>query len=219
MKRRFEKIVRWVVKMIYKIYFGNKMKTLFFLLISIAAFAQQPDVAGDVLHHGVPLIPVQPALGKSYMFLYLKGTAILPETIPDSTWVVIRFNKPAADTTKVPVTQIDTVDSEALTYSDWPRHGTPAPAGWYANTISYSTTGTASYTFTGTKISVYSETKETHGVGEIRIDDVGTEVKWNEAPYGLDKKVFEKTLQPGSHTIVIKPVSGVVLIDYLVVEE
>jgi hypothetical protein len=195
------------------------MKIIFFLLISFSAFAQQPEVAGDILHPGVPIIPVQPALGKAYLFKYEKGTAILPETVPDGTWILIKFNKAGSDTTVVPAPVIQRVDGEALTFSsDWQRHGTTTDTSWYAKTIAYSTTGSATYNFNGKGIAVYGESKPTHGTGEIRIDSVGHTVDWNDGPYGI-VKVFEKTLPPGDHTITIEPKSGVILIDYLVIKK
>lgn len=196
------------------------MKILFLLLLSFSAFAQQPDVAGDVLHPGVPIIPVQPALGKAYLFKYEKGTAILPETVPDGTWILIKFNKAGSDTTVVPAPAIQRVDAEAFTFSsDWQRHGSTTDTSWYAKTIAYSTTGSATYNFNGKRIAVYGERKATHGTGEIRIDSVGHTVNWNTEPFGVPVKVFEKNLPPGNHTITIKPLSGVILLDYLVIEK
>jgi hypothetical protein len=199
------------------------MKTLILILISFSAFAQQPDVAGDILHPGVPIIPiipVQPALGKAYLFKYEKGTAILPETVPDGTWILIKFNKAGSDTTVVPAPAIQRVDGEALTFSsDWQRHGATTDTSWYAKTIAYSTTGSATYNFNGKGIAVYGESKPTHGTGEIRIDSVGHTVNWNTAPFGVPVKVFEKNLPPGNHKITIRPLSGVILLDYLVIEK
>lgn len=151
------------------------MKTLILILISFSAFAQQPDVAGDILHPGVPIIPVQPALGKAYLFKYEKGTAILPETVPDGTWILIKFNKPGADTTEVPAPALkETISdhSDSISYTgEWKK---AANASWTQKfdskdvTYTFELGASFSYTFTGKRVAVIAEKCDNHG--SVKVD-------------------------------------------------
>jgi len=204
------------------------MKILIFLLSITTALAQQPEIAGDILHTTISITPVQPQVGKTYRFLHVKNHAILPETIPDSTWVRIYFEPKVV--TPPPVV-IDTVDSESLTYASWARHGLTSAAGWYKKTISYSGTGTASYNFSGTKIQLFGETDLSNGTATVTIDNQviqvpeivnGVTQMTNKISWKKTKKlpalIFEKTLPAGEHSVTIKPNGdGNVTIDYLVI--
>lgn len=116
-----------------------------------------------------------------------------------------------------PVTQVDTVDGEGLTYVNWARHGFTSAAGWYKRTISYSNAGEASYTFTGTKIEVFGERGLTNGSATITIGNVTQTVSFKGERL-LPYKALSFTVPRGTYPVVIKPNGdGNILIDYIVV--
>lgn len=200
--------------------------TIFFLLLCFSAFAQDKvyrvhtdtdDTLLLIRYNHSSTINVSEGLVYKWK-LPANDTARFFNATDGQYEATVTFRK--IGTVPDPEPLIEKVDGESLTYSnDWQRHGSPAPVGWFNGTISYSTvtTSTASYNFNGKKIEVWAERKENHGTGEIRVDNVGHTVSWNAAPHGVPVKIFEKDLSPGDHTIIIKPVTGVILIDYLVV--
>lgn len=116
-----------------------------------------------------------------------------------------------------PATVTEKVDGEAATFTGiWVR--TSNNPGWHLNTIAFSNSpgSTVSYTFTGTRIELWAESKNTHGTGTVSIGNgLPAPVSFNTAPFGLPVKIFESaTLPLGSHTIVLKCVSGFVLLDF-----
>lgn len=203
------------------------MKTIFLLLISISSFAQ--TVNGIKLSDGSTVKLVSD--WEKHM-MYIKFDSLYHHSFAKGSEFFVFFVELPKDhngynlliQTSPKVTlpvAIDTVDSEALVYTDWTKHGPIAdPArvpGWYKNTISYSTTGEAKYTFNGTGIELWAERIESHGTGSVTVGTQTKTVSWA-GPKQLPAKIVEfKGLPQGQHTVTIKPVSGVVLIDFLVV--
>lgn len=207
------------------------MKILALVLISITCFAQQPAVMDPVLVQDLDFTLVRPEFGKVYRVMLRKDHALLAEGIPDSTWVQICYGCQITNTP--PPIRIDTIDSELLVYEGWARYGATSTPGWYKGTISYSSAGEASYTFVGTGVEVWGETAPNHGVGNVTVGTTKTgywgtfdingdgQLSANEVKTGqtLPAKIVEfKGLPQGQHTVTIKPVSGTILIDFLVIQ-
>lgn len=193
------------------------MKILICLLISFTAFAQQPAVMDPVLVQDLDFTLVRPEFGKVYRVMLRNNHAILAEGIADSTWVTICYGCQITNTPPPPI-QIDTIDSEQLVYEGWARHGATSTPGWYKGTISYSSAGEARYTFVGTGVEVWGETGN-HGTGTVTVDGQTKSASWQSASPKLPAKVAEfKGLSQGQHTVSIKPVSGTILIDFLVIQ-
>lgn len=191
------------------------MKTLILILFSFTAFAQQPAVMDPVLVQDLDFTLVRPEFGKVYRVMLRKDHALLAEGIADSTWVTICYGCQIINTPP-PAAQIDTIDSEQLVYEGWARHGATSTPGWYKGTISYSSAGEARYTFVGTGVEVWGETGN-HGSGTVTVDGQTKPASWQSASPKLPAKVAEfKGLPQGQHTVTIKPVSGTILIDFIV---
>lgn len=114
------------------------------------------------------------------------------------------------------------IDGEKASFSaNWSNHS--PNANWSGGTIAFSNAAgsTATYTFTGTKVELWAERLASHGTGTIKIDtSAEVPVAFNTTPLGLPVKIYESaTLPLGSHTIVLKCVSGYVLLDYFIVHK
>lgn len=123
-----------------------------------------------------------------------------------------------------PVTE--KIDGEKASFSVapnpvWSNHS--PNVNWSGGTIAFSNApgSTATYTFTGTKVELWAERLASHGTGTVKID-TGAEqtVSFKDTPLGLPVKIYESaTLPLGVHTIVLKCVSGYVLLDYLIIHK
>lgn len=191
------------------------MKILALVCLSITCFAQQPAVMDPVLVQDLDFTLVRPEFGKVYRVMLRKDHALLAEGIADSTWVTICYGCQITNTPP-PTAQIDTIDSEQLVYEGWARHGATSTPGWYKGTISYSSAGEARYTFVGTGVEVWGETGN-HGTGSVTVDGQTKPASWQSSTPKLPAKVAEfKGLSQGQHTVTIKPVSGTILVDFIV---
>jgi hypothetical protein len=133
-------------------------------------------------------------------------------------------NQLSGTTTQPPpdtATVVTKVDAELMTFSsDWQRKGTTPDPTWYGGTIAYSTvpTSSAKYNFNGKRIEIWGERKAGHGTGIVAIDGVSQSVRWNVEPFGLPVLIYAKDLTPGDHVLEVKPETGNILLDYLVIK-
>lgn len=140
-------------------------------------------------------------------------------TVDTTKLIIVKYEAFQIDAgTQPPTIQVDTVDSEGLTFSSiWTRHGLTNATGWYKRTISYSNVGEVSYTFTGTKIEVFGERGLTNGSATITIGNVTQTVSFKGERL-LPYKTLSFTVPRGTYPVVIKPNGdGNILIDYIIV--
>src|SRR5262249_21372794 len=103
--------------------------------------------------------------------------------------------------------------------TDWVRTATSLPNN-VGGTITSAGTGgdTATVTFTGTLITVYAAETPSSGSAQIFIDgNAPAQVSLASSPSLTDRVSTSRPLTAGSHTIVVKVVSGTVAIDDFVV--
>jgi hypothetical protein len=209
------------------------MKTLFFLLLSFSAFAQ------DKVYR------VHTDSEDSLILLRYSQS----KTINVTEGLVYKWVLPAVDTARFfnatdgqyeatvtfkklgttdPEPVIETIDNVQMTAANgWTRNGATTSPGWYDNTTAWSALAgaTISYTFTGTKVELYAERKDTHGKGQIIIMDGTTEVSSVEVdyslpPHGLQVIIWASpTLPRKQYTLTLKVNSGTVLADKIVISK
>lgn len=189
----------------------------FFLLMGGLAFAQSKrliEVAKEYVTQDIPVTD-----GMIYRYKIPTDTARYFAAGADVYDVEVKFIKRGGGGPVDPTTE--KIDGEKATFSVapnpvWSNHS--PNVNWSGGTIAFSNAAgsTATYTFTGTKVELWAERLASHGTGTVKID-TGTEqnVSFKDTPLGLPVKIYESaTLPLGSHTIVLKCVSGYVLLDY-----
>jgi hypothetical protein len=204
------------------------MKTLFLILISFSAFAQNLVIVEEY----VPVKRMQSnvmtrdtiAPGTNYFAKYILVEQLgLRDTTKQLVLEITpRIIDVVPSTNPEPV--IETIDNiQMIAANGWTRNGTATTPGWHNNTTAWSATAgaTLSYTFTGTKVDLYAERKNTHGKGQIIIMDGNTEVSSVEVdyslpPHGLQVLIWASpTLPRKQYTLITRVNSGTVVADYV----
>lgn len=208
------------------------MRTIFFLLVSVTCFAQEElrefGIA-EVFRSGDSIF-IKRLITK--VINVSEGTVTKMRTPPDSARLfiapdggiyegVITWRKVGGPVEPPPTTGVDTVDGFNFVYTGWQTNSVISDPvrtpGWYKNTISYSTAGEAKYTFNGTGVELYAEKLPSHGSGAVTVGTQSKTVSWSGTKQ-LPALIFKSDPLPqGQHTISIKPVTGVVLIDFIVI--
>lgn len=201
-----------------------RILTIVFTLLSITCLSQdrfikEQDIKSTHIKNGIVKYDTLEK-GQGGVFRFIATDFGLVDTTKQ---IIIKYEAFQIDAAPAPIAQVDTVDSEGLTYTNWLKHGpilnpTLVP-GWYKNTISYSTTGEAKYTFTGTGVQLYGEKLLSHGSGSVTVGAHSKTVSWSGSKQ-LPALIYDSGLLPqGQYTISIKPVSGVILIDFLIIQK
>lgn len=195
------------------------MKILALVLLSFSCFSQdryvkENDIENAHIRKGTVLYDtLEKGQGGAFRFILTDFGKVDTTKI-----VIIKYEAYQIDVANAepPPIQIDTIDSELLVYEGWARHGATSTPGWYKGTISYSSAGEARYTFVGTGVEVWGETGN-HGTGTVTVDGQTKPANWQSASVKLPAKIVEfKGLPQGQHIVTIKPVSGTILVDFLV---
>lgn len=198
------------------------MKILILLFISFTCLAQERYIK----ENEIPSVHI-PKLGATYdtmrngQGVAFRFITTAYGTVDTTKMIIIKYEAyqiDVANSEPPPAAQIDTIDSEQLVYEGWARHGATSTPGWYKGTISYSSAGEARYTFVGTGVEVWGETGN-HGTGTVTVDGQSKSASWQSDTRKLPAKVAEfKGLPQGQHTVTIKPVSGTILLDFLIIQ-